>query len=113
VLLPLISSVQAAGDLKPMQIVSFTLLAFQNGFFWQAVLDSTRSGINPSASVDPKAAALAQYNRSFVLYSPLTAVDDFITTNPHGFNERQQGSTGARNKLKSSHLESTKFYECR
>lgn len=42
VLLPLISSVQAGGDLSPMQIVSFTLLAFQNGFFWQAVLDSAR-----------------------------------------------------------------------
>jgi hypothetical protein len=42
VLLPLISSVQAVGRLSPMQTVSFTLLAFQNGFFWQAVLESAR-----------------------------------------------------------------------
>jgi hypothetical protein len=37
-LLPLIGSVQGAKDLQPMQVVSFALLAFQNGFFWQVVL---------------------------------------------------------------------------
>jgi hypothetical protein len=42
VLLPLIGSVQGAGDMKEMQMVSFAFLAFQNGFFWQAVLDSSR-----------------------------------------------------------------------
>jgi hypothetical protein len=38
VLLPLIGSVQMTGELSGMQLVSFSLLAFQNGFFWQAVL---------------------------------------------------------------------------
>jgi len=38
-LLPLIGSVQGVRDLQPMQVVSFALLAFQNGFFWQVVLE--------------------------------------------------------------------------
>jgi hypothetical protein len=38
-LLPLIGSVQGAEDLQAMQMVSFALLAFQNGFFWQVVLE--------------------------------------------------------------------------
>jgi hypothetical protein len=37
VLLPLIGSVQGA-TLEPVQLVCFTVLAFQNGFFWQQVL---------------------------------------------------------------------------
>jgi hypothetical protein len=37
VLLPLIGSVQGA-VLEPVQLVCFTVLAFQNGFFWQQVL---------------------------------------------------------------------------
>jgi len=42
VLLPLIGSVQGLGDLKDMQVMSFAFLAFQNGFFWQSVLDSAK-----------------------------------------------------------------------
>ena len=38
-LLPLIGSVQGVRDLQPMQVVCFALLAFQNGFFWQVVLE--------------------------------------------------------------------------
>jgi hypothetical protein len=45
VLLPLIGSVQTAGELSGMQIVSFAVLAFQNGFFWQAVLDGAKPAI--------------------------------------------------------------------
>jgi len=41
-LLPLIASVQTAQDLQGIQVVSFALLAFQNGFFWQAVLAEAR-----------------------------------------------------------------------
>jgi len=41
-LLPLIASVQAVKDLQAIQVVSFALLAFQNGFFWQAVLERAR-----------------------------------------------------------------------
>jgi hypothetical protein len=36
VLLPLIGSLQGA-NLEPVQLVCFTVLAFQNGFFWQQV----------------------------------------------------------------------------
>jgi hypothetical protein len=39
VLLPLISSVQAVKTLETTQLISFALLAFQNGFFWQVVLE--------------------------------------------------------------------------
>jgi hypothetical protein len=42
VLIPLIGSIQTLSSLTAMQLVSFGLLAFQNGFFWQAVLDSAR-----------------------------------------------------------------------
>lgn len=41
-LLPLMGSVQGSKDLQPMQVVSFALLAFQNGFFWQAVLERSQ-----------------------------------------------------------------------
>jgi hypothetical protein len=41
-LLPLIGSIQSVKNLEPMQTVSFALLAFQNGFFWQAVLQRAR-----------------------------------------------------------------------
>ena len=42
VLLPLMSSVQTLKSLEPIQVLSFALLAFQNGFFWQAVLERAR-----------------------------------------------------------------------
>jgi hypothetical protein len=41
-LLPLMGSLQSVKELQPMQIVSFALLAFQNGFFWQSVLQKTK-----------------------------------------------------------------------
>lgn len=41
-LLPLMSSVQTLKSLEPVQVLSFALLAFQNGFFWQAVLERAR-----------------------------------------------------------------------
>lgn len=40
-LIPLIGSLQSVKTLEPTQIVSFALLAFQNGFFWQSVLQRT------------------------------------------------------------------------
>ena len=42
VLFPLITSVQTIHDLNATQMVSFSFLAFQNGFFWQAVLQRAR-----------------------------------------------------------------------
>jgi hypothetical protein len=41
-LLPLIGSLQSVKELEPIQLVSFALLAFQNGFFWQTVLQRTK-----------------------------------------------------------------------
>jgi hypothetical protein len=41
-LLPLMGSVQGGKNLEAIQVVSFALLAFQNGFFWQAVLAQAR-----------------------------------------------------------------------
>jgi hypothetical protein len=48
-LLPLIGSVESGKNLEPIQVVSFALLAFQNGFFWQAVLAQARpkTGVTP------------------------------------------------------------------
>lgn len=45
VLLPLIGSVQTTGELSGMQVVCFAVLAFQNGFFWQAVLSGAKPKI--------------------------------------------------------------------
>jgi hypothetical protein len=42
ILLPLISSIQSTGTLNNMQSVAFAFLAFQNGFFWQAVLEKAK-----------------------------------------------------------------------
>jgi hypothetical protein len=41
-LIPLISSLQSVKSLEPIQVIMFALLAFQNGFFWQAVLQQAR-----------------------------------------------------------------------
>lgn len=42
VLLPLIGSVQKSSGVEPIQIVSFGILAFQNGFFWKEVLEHAK-----------------------------------------------------------------------
>jgi len=42
VLIPFIGSMQSVGNFNTMQLVSFGLLAFQNGFFWQLVLSAVR-----------------------------------------------------------------------
>ena len=39
VLLPLLGSVQATASLEPIQLVSLSFLAFQNGFFWKVVIE--------------------------------------------------------------------------
>jgi len=43
VLLPLIGSVQGTSGLEPIQMISFGVLAFQNGFFWKEVFEHARS----------------------------------------------------------------------
>ena len=50
VLLPLIGSVQTTGELSGMQIMSFAVLAFQSGFFWQAVLAGAKPAAQASGS---------------------------------------------------------------
>jgi len=41
-LFPLIGSLQGIQRFEPMQLLSFALLAFQNGFFWQIILQRAR-----------------------------------------------------------------------
>ena len=43
VLLPLIGSVQGSPSLEPVQMISFGVLAFQNGFFWKEVFEHAKS----------------------------------------------------------------------
>lgn len=42
VLMPLMGSVQHQSNIETMQIISFGILAFQNGFFWKLILEKTR-----------------------------------------------------------------------
>ena len=42
VLIPFIGSMQTAVNFNTVQLASFGLLAFQNGFFWQSVLSAAR-----------------------------------------------------------------------
>lgn len=39
VLLPLLGSIQTIAEIQAMHLVSFGILAFQNGFFWQVVFE--------------------------------------------------------------------------
>jgi hypothetical protein len=45
VFLPLVGSVQGVSEFEPIQLVSFAVLAFQNGFFWKVVLDHAKDKI--------------------------------------------------------------------
>lgn len=39
VLLPLLGSLEGVTTLEPIQLISFAMLSFQNGFFWETVLE--------------------------------------------------------------------------
>lgn len=43
VLLPLLGTLQAVSQVEPVQVLSFSFLAFQNGFFWKMILERTRT----------------------------------------------------------------------
>lgn len=43
VFLPLVGSVQGVSDLESIQMISFGILAFQNGFFWKVVLEHAKT----------------------------------------------------------------------
>lgn len=39
VLLPLLGTVQGVSNVEPIQVITFSFLAFQNGFFWRVILE--------------------------------------------------------------------------
>jgi hypothetical protein len=43
VVIPLLATTQGHDTVAPFQVAMFWLLSFQNGFFWQAVLEKVRS----------------------------------------------------------------------
>ncbi|HZF13025.1 MAG TPA: hypothetical protein VFE33_29900 [Thermoanaerobaculia bacterium] len=47
VLLPLLGTLQGSAALEPIQVISFCLLAFQNGFFWRVVFERADPGRKP------------------------------------------------------------------
>lgn len=46
VLLPLLSSLQRMPILEPIELISFSILAFQNGFFWRVVYENSRKSLS-------------------------------------------------------------------
>jgi len=42
---PLMSSVETVRELQPVQVISFALLGFQNGFFWQTLFERLSTSI--------------------------------------------------------------------
>jgi CDP-diglyceride synthetase len=42
IFLPLVGSVQSASGLESIQMITFAILAFQNGFFWKEVLSNVK-----------------------------------------------------------------------
>lgn len=62
VLLPLYGSIEGIDQLKPIQLVSFCLLAYQNGFFWQAVLARVESRVDRRSR--PKSAKPSRKNKA-------------------------------------------------
>jgi hypothetical protein len=45
VLLPLLGSLQGVTSFETIQIISFGILSFQNGFFWKVVLEHAKTQI--------------------------------------------------------------------
>jgi len=45
VLLPLLGTVQGVRSFEPVQMVSFAILAFQNGFFWKVILENAKKQV--------------------------------------------------------------------
>jgi CDP-diglyceride synthetase len=45
VFLPLIGAVQSVSGLESIQMITFAILAFQNGFFWKEVLSNAKEKI--------------------------------------------------------------------
>ncbi len=60
VLLPLIGSVQGASQVESIQLISFGVLSFQNGFFWRVVLEHARTQLTTQGDATGAAAAAAE-----------------------------------------------------
>jgi hypothetical protein len=45
VLLPLLGTLQGVSEVEPIQLISFCVLAFQNGFFWKVVFERVKSQV--------------------------------------------------------------------
>ena len=45
VLLPLVGSVEGSTGLQSIQLISFGVIAFQNGFFWEVVLEKAKKDL--------------------------------------------------------------------
>ena len=45
ILLPLVGSVEGSSGLQSIQLISFGVLAFQNGFFWEVVLEKAKKDV--------------------------------------------------------------------
>ena len=45
VLLPLLGTVHGIVTLEPLQVISFALLSFQNGFFWRLVFERVQANV--------------------------------------------------------------------
>ena len=45
ILLPLIGSIQTTSNLEYIQLISFGILAFQNGFFWRFVFERAKTQV--------------------------------------------------------------------
>ena len=45
VLLPLLGTLQSAMTLEPIQVLSFCLLSFQNGFFWRVIFERVNATV--------------------------------------------------------------------
>lgn len=45
VLLPLLGTLEDASQLRALQVVSFCILAFQNGFFWRVVFERAQANL--------------------------------------------------------------------
>ncbi len=54
ILLPLMGTMQGIQSFETIQLISFGMLSFQNGFFWKEVFEKVRKDITPQNENNPK-----------------------------------------------------------
>lgn len=57
ILLPLVGTMQGIQTFEPIQLISFGLLSFQNGFFWKEVFEKIRKDVTAPNENQPKSNA--------------------------------------------------------